>query len=273
MHVRLIRYGDRALLVETLDTRSAHRVARAIEEARDDGSAPATVEDVVVGLASVVVLFDPHDDGDFLAAWVTTLATSDEVDTDPDRRRDARADSTHLDVPTIFDGPDLADVARDTGTTTDAIVSMLTGTDLEVAFVGFAPGFPYLVGLPEELAAIARHATPRAVVSAGSVAVGGGFASVYPTASPGGWRLLGHTSTTLFDPDRPPYAAPSPGRHRPLHRRRPGHRGAGRGRSATTTAAGRAPLRRGGRAGALEPRPGRWASFPRRGRNPACGSV
>jgi KipI family sensor histidine kinase inhibitor len=211
MHVALTRYGDRALLVETLDTRSAHRVARAIEEARDDGSAPATVEDVVVGLASVVVLFDPHDDGDFFAEWVTTLATSDEMDSDSDRREGARADSTHVDVPTVFDGPDLADVARDTATTTDAIVSMLTGTDLEVAFVGFAPGFPYLVGLPEELVGVARLATPRAVVPAGSVGVGGGFASVYPTASPGGWRLLGHTSTRLFDPDRPPYARLRPG--------------------------------------------------------------
>lgn len=211
MHATLIRYGDHALLVEAPDTRSAHRVARAIEERRDDGSAPATVVDVVVGLASVVVMFDPHDDGDFLAEWVTTLAASGDTDTDADPREDAPTDSSRLDVPTVFDGPDLATVAHDIGTTTDAVVSMLTVTDLEVAFVGFAPGFPYLVGLPEELAGIARRATPRPVVPAGSVAVGGGFASVYPTASPGGWRLLGHTSTVLFDPDRPPYARLRPG--------------------------------------------------------------
>ena len=85
-------------------------------------------------------------------------------------------------------------------------IELLTGADLQVAFVGFAPGFPYLVGLPPELAAVPRRDTPRVSVPAGSVAVGGGFASVYPRATPGGWLLLGRTSVQLFDPDRPPYA-------------------------------------------------------------------
>jgi KipI family sensor histidine kinase inhibitor len=212
MHARLIRYGDRALLVETPDTRSAHRVARAIVQARDHARAPATIEEVVVGLASVVIVFDPHDDGDFLEQWVETLSASAAASTDADGHDGSRRpDATPFEVPTVFDGPDLATVAADVKTTTDAIVTMLTTADLEVAFVGFAPGFPYLVGLPDELAAVTRRATPRPAVPAGSVAVGGGFASVYPTASPGGWRLLGRTSTPLFDPEHPPYARLRPG--------------------------------------------------------------
>jgi KipI family sensor histidine kinase inhibitor len=201
VRARLTRYGDRALLFEATDTRAAHRIARAIERVRDERGAPATIEDVVVGFESVVVVFDPHDDGDFLAAWVETLGAS----TDAGAREDP-ATRKRLEVPTVFDGPDLEAVAVDAGATPEAIVALLTAADLEVAFVGFAPGFPYLVGLPDELAHVSRHASPRPAVAAGSVAVGGGFASVYPTASPGGWRLLGHTSVTLFDPDRPPYA-------------------------------------------------------------------
>jgi KipI family sensor histidine kinase inhibitor len=211
VHARLTRYGDRALLVETPDTGSAHRVARAVEGARDAGRAPATIEDVVVGLASVVVVFDPHDD-DFLEEWLAALAGSALAGSAGAGSTDAtRLATASIDVPTVFDGPDLAVVAEHAGTTTDAIVTMLTSAELEVAFVGFAPGFPYLVGLPGELAAVPRRASPRAAVAAGSVAVGGGFASVYPTASPGGWRLLGRTSTTLFDPHRPPYARLRPG--------------------------------------------------------------
>jgi KipI family sensor histidine kinase inhibitor len=207
MHARLIRYGDRALLVETADTGSAHRVARAIDQARDSGLAPATIEDVVVGLASVVVVVDPHDDTDFLEEWLETLAgtTAASADVAPS------GVDRHVEIPTVFDGIDLETVAHDARITTDAVAALLTASDLEVAFVGFAPGFPYLVGLPDELAAVSRRATPRPAVPAGSVAVAGGFASVYPTASPGGWQLLGHTSTTLFDPDHPPFARLRPG--------------------------------------------------------------
>ena len=110
-----------------------------------------------------------------------------------------------------FDGPDLEEVATMVGYSPGAVVEALLGADLSVALVGFAPGFPYLVGLPPELASIPRRASPRTAVPAGSVAVGGGFASVYPSSTPGGWRLLGRTSVPLFDPDRPPYARLSPG--------------------------------------------------------------
>ena len=80
-----------------------------------------------------------------------------------------------------------------------------------MALLGFAPGFPYLIGLPPSLAGIPRRATPRPSVPAGSVALGGGFASVYPQSSPGGWMILGRTSTRLFDPHRPPFALLRPG--------------------------------------------------------------
>ncbi len=272
MHVRLIRYGDRALLVETLDTRSAHRVAHAIEEACDDGSAPATVEDVVVGLASVVVLFDPHDDGDFLAEWLTTLATSDERDTDSDRRQDARGLDPRR-------RPDRLRRTRSRGRRAgnrdhrrrdrlDAHRHRPRGRLRRVR-----TRLP-LLGRPSRGAGGDR--APRHPARRRARRVGRGGRRVrlgLPHREPGRLEAPRTHLDDALRPGPPALRAPSPGRHRPLHRRRPGHRGAGRERSATTAAAGRAPLRRGGRAGALDPRPGRWASFPRRGRNPACGPV
>jgi biotin-dependent carboxylase-like uncharacterized protein len=80
-----------------------------------------------------------------------------------------------------------------------------------VAVVGFSPGFAYLEGLAAPLAAVPRRATPRPVVPAGSVALANGRAAVYPTASPGGWNLVGRTGVPLFWTDRSPYAVLAPG--------------------------------------------------------------
>lgn len=68
-------------------------------------------------------------------------------------------------------------------------------------FLGFQPGFPYLGGLPPQLA-MPRRGEPRLVVPAGSVGIGGAQTGIYPLASPGGWQLIGHTDLPLFDPLR-----------------------------------------------------------------------
>jgi biotin-dependent carboxylase-like uncharacterized protein len=91
------------------------------------------------------------------------------------------------------------------------VVEQLTGTDLVVAFLGFLPGFAYLEGLSPTLASVPRRSSPRPVVGAGSLGIAGGFAGVYPQASPGGWQLLGRTGLALFDPDSPPFATLRPG--------------------------------------------------------------
>src|SRR5208282_4668970 len=87
----------------------------------------------------------------------------------------------------------------------------MVGPELVVAMVGFVPGFGYLAGLPAPLVSVPRLPTPRARVEPGSVAVGGGYAGVYPVATPGGWQLVGHTGAKLFDHDAPPFAVLRPG--------------------------------------------------------------
>ncbi len=100
-------------------------------------------------------------------------------------------------------GPDLDDVARHAGVEPERVVDIFSSAEYVVYFVGFATCFPYLGGLPPELAT-PRLPAPRKHVPAGSVAIGGAQAGIYPLASPGGWRLIGRTAIRLFDPSAEP---------------------------------------------------------------------
>jgi len=113
-----------------------------------------------------------------------------------------------IEIPVRFGGvagPDLADVARQTGLSAARVVELFAAAEYLVYFVGFSTCFPYLGGLPPELAT-PRLSAPRKHVPEGSVAIGGPQAGIYPLASPGGWRLIGRTALRLFDPA----AAPPP---------------------------------------------------------------
>jgi len=100
-------------------------------------------------------------------------------------------------------GPDLGDVARHCGLEPERVVELHAAAEYLVYFVGFSTCFPYLGGLPPELAT-PRLSAPRKHVPVGSVAIGGSQAGIYPLASPGGWRLIGRTPLRLFDPQGSP---------------------------------------------------------------------
>lgn len=95
-------------------------------------------------------------------------------------------------------GADLPEVARHAGMSVDEVIARHTGARYRVAMLGFAPGFPYLLGLDPALA-MPRRSQPRTRVPAGSVAIGGEQTGIYPQALPGGWHLLGRTPVRLFD--------------------------------------------------------------------------
>ncbi|MER7587059.1 carboxyltransferase domain-containing protein [Micromonospora sp. NPDC127501] len=127
-----------------------------------------------------------------------------------DRAGDRADDAADVVVPVTFDGTDLPAVAEHWGVDVPAVRHRLTRTRFRVAFCGFAPGFPYLTGLPAELA-LPRLPTPRPRVPAGSVALAGPYAGIYPGASPGGWLLVGRTDLVLFDVATDPPARLGPG--------------------------------------------------------------
>ncbi len=115
-----------------------------------------------------------------------------------------------LEIPVVYDGADLALVASATHLSVDEVITIHSGVTYLAAFAGFSPGYVYCTGLDPRLR-LPRRPTPRTSVPAGSVAIADAYAAIYPTSSPGGWHLLGHTDLTLFDLNRPEPALIQPG--------------------------------------------------------------
>lgn len=108
-----------------------------------------------------------------------------------------------LEIPVLYDGPDLAEVADLAGLTVGGLIKAHTETVWTAAFGGFAPGFYYLVPQGQQvLPDIPRKQQPRTKIPAGSVALAGEFSAVYPQQSPGGWQLLGTTDIPMWDVER-----------------------------------------------------------------------
>lgn len=180
------RYGRGGLLVEVDGPDEVHPFCRAVEMA-------GLATEIVPGWSSVLVIpaGDPADIGQRLRNLPVRLGES--VETQP-----PAPDPVEIEV--IYDGPDLIDVAALVGADVDDVVAWHTEPTYTVVMLGFSRGFPYLAGTHPALADVPRLDTPRTRVPAGSVALAASQTGIYPADSPGGWRLLGRTTATLFDP-------------------------------------------------------------------------
>ena len=168
--------------------------------------------------ASLGVFFDPvqaTDAGapaDDLFAWLETQIRA--ALAHPFRTKKNRSGTALVEIPVCYESEfalDLEEVAQRAKLSPMEVVRRHSAANYRVHCVGFTPGFPFLGGLPRELAT-PRRATPRKQVPAGSVAIGGVQTGVYPVASPGGWNVIGRTPLRLFDAQREPPALLSAGR-------------------------------------------------------------
>ncbi|OZA30248.1 MAG: hypothetical protein B7X93_03995 [Hydrogenophilales bacterium 17-61-9] len=164
---------------------------------------PDEIEDVIPSDGSLLVILRPGAEPS-AALWAALAAPG--VDTSPLEGR------LHL-IPVEYGGaagPDLPALATQAGLDVATYINCHAAAEYRVAFLGFQPGFPYLNGLPSVLRS-PRRLTPRLRVEAGSVAIGGRYAGIYPASGPGGWQIIGRTAAVLFDPQRDPPTLLLPG--------------------------------------------------------------
>ena len=192
----VVHISDTALLVEFSegDRLVANRRVLALHRALAEGHPPGLL-DLVPAYRTLLVVFDPLQ-WQPTAAFDAVRRLADQID------EGAAVAGRLVELAVRYggeDGPDLTDVARHTGLNEAEVVARHAAVEYLVLFIGFMPGFPYLWGLDPRLTT-PRLATPRRQVPAGSVGIGGDQTGVYPTVSPGGWRLIGRTTQTLYDP-------------------------------------------------------------------------
>lgn len=185
----LLRFGE---TIDVALNARVHAVARRLQAAL-----PGI--ECVPAYASLLLRFDPLQ-------WIDIHAASphqrlqDAVLASLEDTTASVEDAPLVTIPVLYGGeygPDLHDVAAHAGIAPDEVIARHTAADYRVAMLGFAPGFPYLLGLDPTLA-MPRRADPRLNVAAGSVAIGGMQTGIYPQALPGGWQLIGRTPVALF---------------------------------------------------------------------------
>lgn len=177
--------GDRAILVDCDDLGAVVALHAALAATSAHG-----IIDVVPAARTVLVTFDPDQiTADRVAGWIRTTKPVPPV---------PPTDNEQLVIDVEYSGEDLADVAVLTGLSEREVVDVHMASVWRVAFVGFAPGFGYLVTDSSGLT-VQRRSSPRTSVPAGSVGLAGEFTGIYPRSSPGGWQLIGRTDTTVWD--------------------------------------------------------------------------
>ncbi|GAA4668720.1 allophanate hydrolase subunit 1 [Nocardioides nanhaiensis] len=204
--------GDAAALAEVPDLAAAQRLLAAVEAARERGELPGVL-DIVPAARTLLLRCTDAAALEHAAAHVAALPLDDPAAgaTTPG----VPPGGEPVRIPVVYDGEDLAEVARLLDVDAAEVVRRHTGTRWQVAFTGFAPGFGYLVAASGEAGpgslAVPRRREPRTRVPAGAVGLAAEFTGVYPRASPGGWQLVGRTGTPVWRPDAEPPALLAPG--------------------------------------------------------------
>ncbi len=165
------------------------------------------IKDIVPAYTTLTIHYDMLAcDYRTVESWIHSVLRSTGLAT-------VRPNPRIIDIPTVYGGdygPDLDFVAGYADLTVEEVISLHASSDYRVYMMGFMPGFPYLGGVDDRIAA-PRLETPRKKVPAGSVGIAGNQTGIYPLESPGGWRLIGWTPVRLFDPENEQPFLISPG--------------------------------------------------------------
>ena len=152
------------------------------------------IAETVPSYCADLVYYDPEVIGfDEICQALSDLATGSSEETSEEGQL--------VEIPVVYGGeygPDLKDVAQITGLTEEEVIDIHTSMEYPVYMLGFTPGFPYLGGMDERIAC-PRLEVPRTSIPAGSVGIAGSQTGVYPSETPGGWRIIGRTPLKLYD--------------------------------------------------------------------------
>ncbi|MBI3886332.1 MAG: 5-oxoprolinase subunit PxpB [Opitutae bacterium] len=208
--MRITTLGDTALRIELGDQidEPTHRRVQAALRALEAARLPA-VSELTPAYATVTLFYDPVGavgagaPAAGVAGWLEARVR--EVLANPPKSGTTKGRT--VEIPVCYGGdfgPDLGVVAAQADLSPGEVVKRHSRAEYFVHLVGFAPGFAYLGGLPKELAT-PRRATPRTMVPAGSLGIGGAQTGIYPLVTPGGWNLIGRTPRRMFRPrENPP---------------------------------------------------------------------
>lgn len=194
---KIYALGDSAIVLEFGQkiAKEIHQSIRAVCLFLDEYSFEGFVE-YVPAFTTVTVFYDP-----LVSDYQATESLLQEMLDEIGKTEHNKATAVTVEIPVLYDGPDLSFVAAHTGLTEEEVINLHTSAEYLVHMIGFAPGFPYLGGLNEKIA-VPRKETPRSSVPAGSVGIAGQQTGIYSIETPGGWQIIGQTPLLLFDAER-----------------------------------------------------------------------
>jgi len=198
MDINYSPLGDEAIVLEVgqVITKESTNLVRSITKRIEQASIDSVVE-VIPAFTTVTVFYEVSVNHQFedMKNLLKKILLENNVSEKVEQRT--------IEIPVCYGGehgPDLEFVASHNQLSVEEVIAIHSSGTYEVNMIGFAPGFPFIGGMSEKIAA-PRRSTPRLRIPERSVGIAGMQTGVYPIETPGGWQLIGRTPMELFLPN------------------------------------------------------------------------